>query len=135
MEPRSEEQMADRHAVASGEKERHHDENRMRNIYVGQRGSETVNEEQPDKLRKIVRLEQEAPNRSSSNHACLLHVLRVVRDKTDQSLYLCTIQVMSMTYKFLRSMFFYEMYGRKTRYIKEVLDGYREEDCKRSQEK
>ena len=29
MEPRSEEQMSDRHAVASGEEEKQHEENRM----------------------------------------------------------------------------------------------------------
>ena len=52
-------------------RERRHDEIRMRNIYVGRRVSETVNEEQPDKLGKTVRFEQEAPNTSSSNHACL----------------------------------------------------------------
>ena len=32
--PGSEEQMADRHAVASGEEERQNDENRMRDIHI-----------------------------------------------------------------------------------------------------
>ena len=45
MEPGNEEQMADRHAVASGEDERQHDENRMRDSHIGKRGSETANEE------------------------------------------------------------------------------------------
>ena len=31
----NEEQMADRHAVASGEEDRQHDENRMREIHIG----------------------------------------------------------------------------------------------------
>ena len=65
--PGNEEQMADRHAVPSGEEERQHDENRMRDIHMGKRGSETANEEEQfDKLRKTVRFEQEAPHTSSS---------------------------------------------------------------------
>ena len=35
MEPGNEEQMADRHAVTSGEDERQLDENRMRDIEIG----------------------------------------------------------------------------------------------------
>ena len=67
VEPRNEEQMSDRHAVASGEDESQHDENRMRDIHIGKRGHETTNEEQPDTSRKTVRFEQEAPNTSSSS--------------------------------------------------------------------
>ena len=66
MEPGNADQMANRYAVASGEEERPHDENRMRDIHFGKRGSETANEEQPDKLRKTVRFEQEVPITSSS---------------------------------------------------------------------
>ena len=65
MDPRSEEQVADRHAVASGEKQ--HEDNIMRNIHVGKRGSEAAGEEQPDKLRKTVRLEQETPSAAASS--------------------------------------------------------------------
>ena len=77
--PGHEEQMADRHAVASGEEEKQHDENRLRHVHIGKRGSETADEEQqPDKLRKTVRFEQEAPNTSPSSST---HVsLRVVRN-------------------------------------------------------
>ena len=67
MEPRTEEQMADRHAVASGEDEKQHGENRMRDVHMGNRGSETANDEQLDKLRKTIRFDQEAPNTSSSS--------------------------------------------------------------------
>ena len=67
MEPRNEERMADRHAVESGEDDKQHEENRMRDVHIGKRGSETSNEEQPDKLRKTVRFEHEAPNTSSSS--------------------------------------------------------------------
>ena len=51
MEPgnRDDEQMAVRQAVASGEDEGQHDENRVRKIHIGKRGA---NEERPDKLRK-----------------------------------------------------------------------------------
>ena len=93
--PGSEKQMTDRHAVASGEQERQHDENIMRDIQVGKRGWETANEEQPDGMRKTVRFEQEAPSTSSSSTVHVsLDILGVVRDKTDQSQYLCRIQVM-----------------------------------------
>ena len=39
----------------------------MRDIHIGRRGSETANEEQPDKLRKTARFEQEAPKTKSSS--------------------------------------------------------------------
>ena len=47
---------------------------------------------------------------------------------------MCRIHVMSMmTYKFLRSIYFYDMDGRKSRHIKDVLDCCREVDrCRRS---
>ena len=98
--PGHEEQMADRHAVASGEEEKQHDENRLRHVHIGKRGSETADEEQkPDKLRKTVRFKQEAPNTSPSSST---HVsLRVVRNNMGRSM--CTIQVMwMMTSNFLR---------------------------------
>ena len=44
-----------------------HDENRMRDIHVGKRGSEAAGEEQPDKLRTTVRFEQEAPSAAASS--------------------------------------------------------------------
>ena len=51
---RDDEQMAVRHADASGGDviENQHEENRMRDIHVGKRGSEAASEEQLDKLRK-----------------------------------------------------------------------------------
>ena len=67
MEPGNEEQVADRHAVASVEEEKQHEENIMRDVHIGKRGLEKANEEQHDKLRKTVRFEQEAPNTSSSS--------------------------------------------------------------------
>ena len=64
---RDDEQRADRHAVASGEEEKRHEENRMRDVHIGKRGSETANDEQSDKLRKTGRFVQEASNTSSSS--------------------------------------------------------------------
>ena len=63
----NEEQMADRHAVASGEEENQHEENRMRDIHIGKRGSETAHEAQLDTLRKTVRFGQEAPSAAASS--------------------------------------------------------------------
>ena len=42
VEPGCEEQVAERHAVASGEEEKQHEE------HIGKRGSETAKKEQPD---------------------------------------------------------------------------------------
>ena len=64
MEPgnRADEQVAVRHADASGGdiRENQHDEHRMKDIHIGERGSEAAGEEQLDKLRKTVRFEQDA---------------------------------------------------------------------------
>ena len=71
MEPgnRDDEQMAVRHADASGGDitENQHEESLMRDIHVGKRDSEAASEEQPNKLRKTVRFEQEASSASSSS--------------------------------------------------------------------
>ena len=69
-------QMADRHAVASGEKGEKLGENMRRAIHIDKRGSETAHEEQPDEVRKTVRFEQEAPITSSSStmHASFQHL-------------------------------------------------------------
>ena len=58
MKPGNDEPMADRHAVASGEEEKQHEENRMRDIHMGKTVPETTDEEQPDESRKTVRFEQ-----------------------------------------------------------------------------
>ena len=75
VELRNEEQTADRHAVASGENERQHDENRMVYIRFGTRGSETSHEEQHYKLGEDSTLR----TRSSKytvifNHACVSRI-------------------------------------------------------------
>ena len=71
MEPgnRADEQVAVRHADASGGdiRENQQEEDRMRDIQIGKRGPEAAREEQPDKLRKTVRFEQEAPSAATSS--------------------------------------------------------------------
>ena len=68
MEPRNrvDEQVGVRHADASGGDIRENPA-RMRDIHVGKRGAEAAGEEQPDKLRKTVRFEQEAPSAPASS--------------------------------------------------------------------
>ena len=64
---RADGQVAFRHADASGGniKEYQHEEDRMRDIHIGKKRPEAAGEEQPDKLRKTVRFEQE-PSCSST---------------------------------------------------------------------
>ena len=66
---RDDEQVAVRHADTSGGDimENQHEEDRMRDIHIGKRGSEAASEEQPDKLRKTVRFEEEASSAVTSS--------------------------------------------------------------------
>ena len=54
------------HLAVTSEKTQH-EEDRMRDIRVGKRGPVAAGEEQPDKLRKTVRIEQEAPSVAASS--------------------------------------------------------------------
>ena len=130
---RDDEQMAVRHAAASGDDitENQHEENRMRDIHVGKRGSEAASEEQPDKLRKTVRFEQEAPSAASSSDPAVPleygasgetqdrpgSVLVQKSGHVDDDVQISALDV------------FNEMDGRKSRYIRELLDWYRGEDA------
>ena len=102
----------------------------MRDIHVGKRGSEAAGEEQPDKLRKTVRFEQGAPSAAASSDPtvaleCLAsgetqsrHWSVLVQKKSghvDDDVQISAVDA------------FYEMDGRKSRYIGEVLDWYRRE--------
>ena len=129
---RDDEQMVVRHADASGGDitEDQHEENRMRDIHVGRRGSEAASEEQPDKLRKTVRFEQEASSAATSSDPTValeylasgetqdrrVSVLGQKPGHVDDDVPIFALDV------------FYEMDGRKSCYIKEVLDWYRGED-------
>ena len=70
MEPGNggDEQVALRHADASGGdiRDNQHEEDRMMDIHVGNREPLAADEAQPDKLRKTVRFEQEAPIAAAS---------------------------------------------------------------------
>ena len=67
------EQVVVRHADASGGDiiENQHEEDRLRYIHVGKRGSEATSEEQSDEWRETERLEHEAPNTSASSDPCV----------------------------------------------------------------
>ena len=60
----------------------------MRDIHVGKRGSEAAGEEQPDKLRKTVRFEQEASSASASSDPTV--VLEYPASGETQSAGVCT---------------------------------------------
>ena len=105
MEPRNEEQMTDRHVIASGEEEKQHEENIMRDI------STFVHEDRRQQMKNNLTISgrHDDPSRTLQIHRrlqpcmCLVCVLRVVRNKIGRSPYLCTTQVMlTMAYKFLR---------------------------------
>ena len=104
----------------------------MRDIHVGKRGSEAASEEQPDKLRKTARFEQEASSASASFDPTVAleypasgetqsrpgSVLVQKSGHVDD-----VVQISALDP-------FYEMDGRKSRYIGEVLEWYRGEDAR-----
>ena len=136
MEPgnRDDEQVAVRHADVSGGdiRENQHEEDRMRDIHVGKRGSEAAGEEQLDKLRKTARFEQEASSAlaSSDPTVALEHpasgetpsrrgsVLVQKSGHVDDDVQISALDA------------FYEMDGRKSRYVGEGEDA---RDLKRSE--
>ena len=68
----------------------------MRDIHVGKRGPEAA--EQPDKLRKTVRFEQEAPSAASSSDPAVPLEYPASGETQDRpGPYLCRSQVMLMT--------------------------------------
>ena len=135
MEPghRDDEQMAVRHAGASGGdiKENRHQENRMRDIHVGKRGSEAGSEEQPYKLRKTVRLEQEAPIASASSdpYVALECPASGETQSRPGSVFVQRSGHAEDDVQISALDAFFEMDGPKSRYIGEVLDWYRGEDA------
>ena len=122
------------HADASGGNlmEHQHEKDRMRDIHIGKRGPEVAGEEQLDKLRKTVRFEQEAPSSSaaaSSDPTVALECLASGETQSRPGSVLVQtsghvddgVQVSALDAS-------YEMDGRKSRYIGEVLEWYRGED-------
>ena len=131
MEPgnRDDEQVALRHADASGGdiKENQHEENRMRDIHIGKRGSEAAGEEQPDKLRKTVRFEQEAPSASASSDppVALEYPANAETQDRPGSVLVQKSGHVDDGVQISALDAFYEMDGRQRRYIGEVVDWYR----------
>ena len=117
LENRDDEQVSVRQADASGGdvRENQHEEDRMRDIHVGKRGSEAAGEEQPDKLRKTVRFEQEAPSAAASSDPTVA-LEYLARNGTQDRPGFVLMQVMLMTtYKFMRWM-------QSTRWMDERVD-------------
>ena len=126
MEPgnRDDEQVAVRHADASGGNiiENQHEEDRMRDIHIGKRGPEVAGEEQPDKLRKTVRFEQEASSSSAAASSEPSVTLEYPASGETQS------RPGSVQISALDALD--EMDGRKRRFIGEVLEWFRGEDAR-----
>ena len=134
MEPRNtdDEQVAVRHADASGGDiiENQHEEVRMRDIHIGKRGPEAAGEEQPAKVRKTARLEQEAPSSSAAASSDPIVALEYPASGETQSrpgsVLLQTSGHVADDVQISALDEFHEMDGR---YIGEVLEWYRGEDA------
>ena len=130
---RDDEQVAVRHADASGGYiiEDQHEEDRMRDIQVGNRGSETAGEEQPDKLMKTVRFQKEAPNASASSdpYVALEYPARGETPSRPGSVLVQKSGHVDDDVQISALDAFCEKDGRRSRCIGEVLERYRGEDA------
>ena len=135
---RADEQVAVRHADASGcdIKENHHDEDRMRDIHVGKRGSEAASEEQSDKLRKTVRFEQEASSAAASSDPTVALEYPASGETQDRpgSVFVQKSGHVDDDIQISALDAFYEMDGRKSRFIGEVWNGIEEKMTEISRE-
>ena len=118
------------HLVVTSEKTQH-EEDRMRDIHVGKRGPEAAGEEQPDKLRKTVRFEQEAPSAAASSDSTVALENPASGETQDRpgSVFVQKSGHVDDDVQISALDAFYEMDGRKSRYIGEVLEWYRGEDA------
>ena len=103
----------------------------MRDIQVSERGSEAASEEQSDKLRRKVRFEQEAPKASASSdpYVALEYPASGETQSRRGSVFVQKSVLVDDDAQITALNPFYEMDGRKSRYIGEVFDGYRGEDA------
>ena len=133
VEPGNEEQVVDRHAVASGEEEKTSTkENGMKDIHIGKGGSETAHEEQLDKSRKTLRFEQDAPNSSSYStmHVFLEYPASGEKQDRPEPVFMHNLGLVDDDVQnFALDLLLIEMDGRESRHINEVLEWYREEDA------
>ena len=88
---------------------------------------ETQNAEQLDILRKTLRLEQDAPNTSSSStmHVSLEYLASGERPDRPEPVLVQNSSHVDDKQNSALDRSFYEMDGRESRYIKEVLDWHR----------
>ena len=130
---KDDEQVAVRHADASGGyiRENQHEEKTMRNIHFSRGGPEAAGEEHSDEWRKTERFEQEAPSAAASSHPTIPlkypasgeaqnwpgSVLVQKSGHVDNDVQVSALDAI------------YEMDGRRSRYIGEVLEQYRGEDA------
>ena len=132
LEPGTAEQVADRHAVACGEKQKQHEESIMRDVHIGRRGSETTNEEQHVKLKKTIRFEQEAPKYIVVLiHACVSWLSCEWSETRSAEARACVEFKSSWKWQtnFCVGCTLRDGWRRESRCNKEVLDWYRDEDA------
>ena len=131
-EPWDEVQMSDRHAVASGL-----DEGRMRDTHADETGSETAFEEQLDKLSKTVRFEQEAPSAASSSDPLVAPECPASGERQSRpgSLLVQKSGHADDDSQVSALDIFYELDGRKSCFIREVLGLVSRRRSRISQEK
>ena len=107
------------------------EKDRMKDIHVGKRGSGVAGEEQPDRLRKTVRFQQEASSAAASSDPTVALEHPACGETQDRSGSVLVqksghvdddVQISALDA-------FYEMDGRKSRYIGEALEWYRGEDA------
>ena len=119
------------HLAVTSEKTKNEEEDRMRDIHIGNRGSDAAGEEQPDKLRKTVRFEQKASSASVSSDptATLEHLASGETQSRPGSVHVQTSGHADDDVRISALDALYEKDGRKSRYIGEVLERYRGEDA------
>ena len=105
----------------------------MRDIHVGTRGPEAAGEEQPDKLRKTVQFQQEAPSAATSSDPTVALEYPAIGGTEDWPGSVL-VQKSGDDDVQISLDAFYEKDVRKSRYIGEVLVVSRRR-CRRSQEK
>ena len=124
--------MTVRHADASGGDIRgnQHEEHRVRDVHVGKRGSEAAGEGQPDKLRKTVRCEQEAPSVAASSDPTVALEYPASGETQDRpgSVFVQKSGHVDDDVQISALDAVHEMVGRKSRFG-EVLEWYRGEDA------
>ena len=103
----------------------------MRGIRVNKRGSKAGGEEQSDRLRKTVRFVQEAPSAATSSDptVALEYPASCEKQSLPGSVLVQKSGHVDDDEQISALDAFYEMGGRKSRYIGEVLERHRGEDA------